>query len=78
MELPYVQLPGNWKGFLRDNDNKTHMFEFVTNCISEKQCGAGKQLDNVQCRPRKIKDSMQPCSHEEVDTRVTLHADDCA
>ena len=83
MVLPSAQLPGNWKGFLRDNDNKTHFFEFIAKSLSEKSYEAGKQLvttigDKVQCCPCKAKDTLQPCSHEEADTRVILHADDCA
>jgi hypothetical protein len=39
MVLPSAQLPGNWKGFLWDNDNKTHLFEFIAKYISEKQVG---------------------------------------
>jgi hypothetical protein len=83
MVLLSAQLPGNWKGFLWDNDNKTNLFEFIAKNLCEKQFETGKQLvttigDKVQCCPRKVKDSLQPCTHEEADTRVLLYADDCA
>ena len=83
MVLPSAQLPGNWKGFLRDSDNKTQLFEFIAKSLTEKSYEAGKQLvttigDKVQCCPGEAKDTLQPCSHEEADTRVILHADDCA
>jgi hypothetical protein len=76
-------LHGNWKGFLRDSDNKTNLFEFIAKNLCEKQFETGKKLittigDKVQCCPRKAKDSLQPCTHEEADTRMILYVDDFA
>nr|KAG5708605.1 hypothetical protein BaRGS_033026 [Batillaria attramentaria] len=83
MVVPSAQLPGNWKGFLRDNDNKTQLFEFLAKSLAEKSYDEGKKLvttigDKVLCCPTEAKDDLRPCSHEEADTRVILHAADCA
>jgi hypothetical protein len=63
MVLPSIQLPGDWKGFLRDNDNKMNLFQFIAKYLSEKQFDAGKQLvttigDQVQCCQCNTKDSL--------------------
>nr|KAG5688701.1 hypothetical protein BaRGS_029527 [Batillaria attramentaria] len=83
MVVPSAQLPGNWKGFLRDNDNKTQLFEFLAKSLAEKSYEEGEKLvttigDKVLCCPTEAKDDLRPCSDEEADTPVTLHAADCA
>jgi hypothetical protein len=56
--LTSAKLPCKWKGILRENDNKTHLFVFIVKNLSEKQYEAGKQLvimigDNIRCCSRK-------------------------
>lgn len=74
-------IPGNWQEFLRVNDNKTELFEFlahqvVDNVSAEREvystCG-----DHVLCScVDQDVSALAPCSHEEADTRILLHAMD--
>ena len=76
-------IPGNLQGFLRLADKKTELFDFlalqvVENLSGEKDvyktCG-----QNVLCsRVRQDISSLAPCTHEEADTRMLLHAVDSA
>uniref|UniRef100_UPI003590007E uncharacterized protein n=1 Tax=Myxine glutinosa TaxID=7769 RepID=UPI003590007E len=76
-------IPGNWQEFLRLDNNKTELFEFlahqvVENLSTEKEvyttCG-----ENVLCtRVNQNVSAMAPCSHEEADTRMFVHAMDAA
>ena len=83
--LDSSQIPGNWQGFLRVNENKTELFKFVAETLVEK---AKLQLqdkimvctnaEKVLCSSGKDTSSLEPCTHEEADTRLMLHMDDCA
>lgn len=71
--------PQNWKSFLRDDSNKTELFHF----LAEKICEADTKStiivtkgDNVISNRMKSLDALAPCSHEEADTRVFVHARD--
>ena len=76
-------IPGNWQEFLRIDDNKTELFDFlahevVENLSTQKEvfstCG-----QNVLCsRVHQDVSSLAPCTHEEADTRMFLHAIDAA
>ena len=76
-------IPGNWQGFLRLADKKTELFDFLAHQVVEnlsgekdvyKTCG-----QNVLCsRVRQDISSLAPCTHEEADTRMLLHAIDSA
>jgi hypothetical protein len=72
-----TKIPINWQQFLRVDDNKTDLFHFLThvpfadNCIKtaimthdENVVRFGHSID---------KNDISLCSHEEADTRVTLH-----
>ena len=76
-------IPGNWQEFLRVDENKTELFSFlahevVENLSTEKEvfstCGK-----HVLCsRVHQDVSALAPCSHEEADTRMFLHAKDAA
>lgn len=76
-------IPGNWQEFLRIDDNKTELFDFlahqvVENLSTEKEvfstCG-----EKVLCsRVHQDVSSLSPCNHEEADTRMFLHVMDAA
>ena len=74
------QLPGNWKEFLRVDENKRELFKFLAESTSslqvEKQVIStyGKQV--LTTLPRNDISSLAPCSHEEADTRMLLHVQD--
>eukprot|EP00745_Piridium_sociabile_P026549 TRINITY_DN4240_c0_g1_i3.p1 TRINITY_DN4240_c0_g1~~TRINITY_DN4240_c0_g1_i3.p1 ORF type:complete len:1496 (-),score=398.92 TRINITY_DN4240_c0_g1_i3:837-5324(-) len=71
--------PTNWRGFLRDDNNKAELFHF----LAEKMCEVETRSTVIVTRgdvaiSNKIKslDAVAPCSHEEADTRMFVHARD--
>ena len=73
-------LPLNWKSFLRLDFNKEELFKFLPCAIRSTAIPAGKILittygEDVLCTPStKYVTDLQPCSHEEADYRMLLHA----
>ena len=77
---PSSKIPKNWKSFLRVNDNKTELFQFLAKELESTRVDE-KELyttygECVLSSPRQ--DGMMKCSHEEADTRVILHALDAS
>ena len=76
------QLPRDWNGFLRVDENKTELFKFLAE--ETVTLGGEKQIistlgDQVICYPPRVDVSnLAPCSHEEADTRMLLYAADAA
>ena len=74
------QLPHNWKDFLRVDENKYKLFNYLAESIAspkvEKQVIStyGKQV--LSTLPRDDTSSLAPCTHEEADTRMLLHVQD--
>ena len=83
--IPSATLPDNWKGFLRVDDNKTELFAFLAKKVGGTKV-EGKQLvttllSGILASPPfsdVSSNSLQPCSHEEADTRLFLHVQDCS
>ena len=80
---PSNTIPGNWQGFLRLADKKTERFDFLTHQVVENLSGEKDVYttcgQNVLCsRVRQDISSLAPCTHEEADTRMLLHAVDSA
>ena len=80
---PNTPIPRKWREFLRNSDNKTEMFRLVADYVSNLVIPEGKQIfctkeDRVIAVPTAPVDGVSPCSHEEVDTRIVLHARDAA
>ena len=75
-------VPGNWKAFLRCDANKAELFSFLADQCTTVSCPEGKQImstkgELVLCNPKRNSiDQISPCSHEEADTRLLLHAKD--
>ena len=73
-------LPSKWKDFLNLSENKTELFEFLSRQAVKVQITDGKFLyvtdgSNVLCSSIDTDLSdLAPCSHEEADTRLFLHA----
>ena len=75
-------IPRNWPVFLRSDDNKTELFNFLSNTLAEMPLEFGKELVltlgrqvlTLPCRDDLA--MLSPCSHEEADTRMILHAAD--
>ena len=75
---PSVKVPSNWNSFLRVDDNKTELFKLLAEAVGSIDM-PGKELystygDSVVTRgARECIEGLQPCSHEEADTRIFLH-----
>jgi len=79
--LPNVKLPSNWKNFLRNDDNKDELFQFLANAsvtqgTDDKVILSTIHKSVVSSNPVLNLDDLQPCSHEEADTRILLHVKD--
>ena len=75
---PTGKIPPNWRSFLRNNTNKTELFNFLADQISDMQSDntiiatrEGTVVSNRATRP-----SLTPCDHEEADTRLFVHVRD--
>jgi len=75
-------VPRNWGDFLRNEENKTSLFAFLAEQMCSKPLADGKQL--VSSYDTGVITTvceydlalLQPCGHEEADTRILLHAAD--
>ena len=81
--MPNTPIPRKWKEFLRNSDNKAEMFRLVADYVSSLVIPEGKQVfctqeERVVAFPTATVDGVSPCTHEEVDTRIVLHARDAA
>lgn len=68
----------NWQQFLRTDDNKTELFSFLAKEVTAKK-SINKTIvatvkDSVLCSNETDVTMLFPCSHEEADTRMLLHA----
>ena len=75
---PNVKAPRNWKAFLRESQNKTELFAFLADRISQSD-----DLENTVVVTKKEdvvsnkainRDAVTPCTHEEANTRLFVHA----
>jgi hypothetical protein len=76
-----VALPRNWTDFLHSNENKAELFHFLSLHVTAQVFSAGKQVivtdgSHVISSPAGVHDALDPCSHEEADTRMLLHVAD--
>ena len=80
---PTVKIPPNWKSFLRVADNKTELFGLLGQEVTSIEA-AGKDVYStygsqvVSNTTRESLEDLQPCNHEEADTRIFLHVLDAA
>jgi hypothetical protein len=69
-----VKIPQNWRSFLRDNSNKTELFNFLADKIV-KMCSNNAvivtQEESVVCNKPISLEGLTHCNHEEADTRKT-------
>ena len=72
---PTVKIPSDWKSFLRVDDNKTELFGLLAQELGSIDA-ADKEVystvDNhvVSNTSRENLEGLQPCNHEEADTRI--------
>ena len=75
-------IPSKWKDFLRLDENKTELFRFLSQHAIKIPVVDGKSIyategTNVLCSLADADlDNVVPCSQEEADTRIFLHASD--
>ena len=73
------KVPSNWHNFLRDNDNKTDLFNFLADKIEQMPSpNTGMVIvtkeENVLSNHTISLEGVSPCSHEESDTCIFVHA----
>ena len=76
-----VKLPGNWKNFLRNDNNKDELFQFLANeCVANdtenKVIVSTLNESVVSSSPELQTERLQPCTQEEADSRILLHVQD--
>ena len=74
-------LPTNWSSFLKVDINKEELFNFLAVHIGKETPPDGKELvstfgTGVKCT-RVDTSKLEPCTHEEADTRMMIHVADC-
>ena len=80
--FPSNTMPKNWKGFLRDDNNKTELFTFLAQqvigiTVEESKVIYATLEQNVLCSSCETDlSNVSPCSQEEADARLILHAAD--
>lgn len=79
-----AKIPKGWANFLRDNANKEGLFHLLSSICHSHDFGNGNELIitdgsnaliNNACEDRR-RTSLQPCNHEEADTRIMVHVAD--
>ena len=71
------KVPSNWRNFLRDNDNKTELFNFLADNIAKMSAPnvviVTKEQDALSNHTINLAE-VSPCNHEEADARIFVHA----
>ena len=79
---PSTTIPKSWKDFLHVDDNKTELFKFLTQHVTCLTVDEGKVVyattaqDVLSSTGQAELSNLTPCSQEEADTRLILHAAD--
>ena len=76
-----TQIPVKWGPFLRNDQNKSELFQFLSDFIHKNFRPAGRTVvatvdDHVLSFPNRNNEFLQPCNHEEADTRMFAHVSD--
>ncbi|KAJ8040231.1 hypothetical protein HOLleu_14463 [Holothuria leucospilota] len=79
---PETKIPGNWKAFLSIDENKMELFAFLAQQCTQIHTD-GKvvsTLGKLTILNSQTEDTIRlsPCTHEEPDTRILLHAADAS
>ena len=79
--LDKTTIPKNWASFLHNNENKKELFCFLSEKIAKistpNKIIYTTHLNNVLSTysdPNESNNEIDPCNHEEADTRMLLHA----
>ena len=72
-------MPTHLRSFLKDDDNKTELFQFLADRICQTQTTSTILVAKEGCNDiHKSLEAVSPCLHEEADTRISVHARDAA
>ena len=77
-------MPGNWQNFLREDNNKTELFSFLSKALLQASIEEGKEVVVTNGKgvigKRALLDlpTLAPCSHEEADSFMILHVSHAA
>ena len=75
------KVPGNWQQFLREDGNKSELFDLLSERVSSEMFPGIVVITStenvISSQPTNI-ESLAPCSQEEADTRILLHTADGA
>lgn len=79
-----TRIPTDWKGFLRNDENKDELFLLLASyvvsmdipCDKELYTTAGESV--LSSKNRMDLTSLAPCTHEEADTRLMVHVLDAS
>ena len=74
-----TSVPQNWSSFLRVDSNKKTLFSFLAAALETMDVPDGKALLTMQeevltSKPPTDVSLIQPCAHEEADSRMVHHA----
>lgn len=79
--MPNSRIPKNWETFLHDDNNKTELFAYLAEQITNIDCTPKEMISTygkeVRSSSQQDFSNISPCSHEEADTRILLHAANC-
>ena len=79
---PQNRIPGNWSAFLRIDENKAELFRFLAELCTGLEVGDKQVISTrgheVVCNSDIDISKLSPCTHEEADTRLLLHAAECS
>ena len=68
--------PTNWRSFLQDENNKTELFHVIEDKLCEAETASMVVVTKEDTISNKMMslDAAAPCSHEEANTRIFVHA----
>ena len=80
--LPQAPIPINWHNFLSVDTNKADLFlplaKYITNIEREGKVVYTTSDKMVLTTRGTVDDTLHPCTHEEADTRIMVHAAHCS
>ena len=80
--LPDTRIPKNWSSFLCDDNNKSELFAYLAQQVTSIDCSPKEVVstyrEEVLVSSQRDVSNISPCSQEEADTRMLLHALDCS
>ena len=79
-----IPIPANWEAFLRSNANKDELLCYLSECVqaceTDRKVIISTKDETIVSTQNDMNyvEYIQPCSHEEADTRILLHVAHCA